>query len=194
MIPFTPRNKDNLIGLMVARCDGEHLGEIVFLQLSKQELIFGPMQVRARINQDQTIAKDLSLWNQQGSKVIRGQTLVLPIDNTFLYVEPIYLQASQAPMPQLKKVALASGSQLAYADTYGEALGQLESLRGIASGPPAESSGSPPPSKQEGRTANLQDARVDEARSRLRRYRELMSQGKFADAGKELEAIEQLLK
>jgi uncharacterized membrane protein (UPF0182 family) len=194
MIPFTPRNKDNLIGLMVARCDGEHLGEIVFLQLSKQELIFGPMQVRARINQDQTIAKDLSLWNQQGSKVIRGQTLVLPIDNTFLYVEPIYLQASQAPMPQLKKVALASGSQLAYADTYGEALRQLESLRGMVPSPPAESSGAPPPSKQESRVANLQDARVEEARSRLRRYRELMSQGKFADAGKELEAIEQLLK
>jgi len=76
--PFTPRNKDNLIGLMAARCDGAHLGEVVVLQLSKQELIFGPMQIAARINQEQTISKDLTLWNQQGSQVLRGQTLVLP--------------------------------------------------------------------------------------------------------------------
>src|SRR5204863_9525366 len=90
---FTPpRPRDNLIGMMLARCDGEHLGEIVVLLLSKQELIFGPMQIAARINQDQTISKDLTLWNQQGSTVKRGQTLVLPVDNTFLYVEPIYIQ------------------------------------------------------------------------------------------------------
>ena len=87
MLPFTPRNKDNLIGLMAARCDGPHLGEVVVLQLSKQELIFGPMQIAARINQDQTISKDLTLWNQQGSQVLRGQTLVLPVGNTFLYVD-----------------------------------------------------------------------------------------------------------
>ena len=79
------------------------------LLLSKQELIFGPMQVDALINQDQNISKDLSLWNQQGSQVLRGQMLVLPIDNTFLYVDPIYIQATQARMPQLKKVVLASG-------------------------------------------------------------------------------------
>jgi uncharacterized membrane protein (UPF0182 family) len=118
---FTPRNKDNMIGLMVARCDGEHLGELVFLQLSKQELIFGTMQIGARINQDQTISKDLSLWNQQGSQVLRGQTLVLPVGNTFLYVEPLYIQASEARMPQLKKVVLAIGNPLIYRDTYEQA-------------------------------------------------------------------------
>ncbi|MCX7603111.1 MAG: UPF0182 family protein, partial [Bryobacteraceae bacterium] len=79
MTTFTPRNKDNLIGLMVARCDGEALGELHFLQLSKQQLIFGPMQIEARINQDQVISKDLTLWNQQGSQVLRGQMLVLPV-------------------------------------------------------------------------------------------------------------------
>ena len=73
MTTFTPRNKDNLIGVMVARCDGESLGELNFLQLSKQELIYGPMQIEARINQDQVISKDLTLWNQQGSQVLRGQ-------------------------------------------------------------------------------------------------------------------------
>ncbi len=111
MLPFTPRNRDNLIGLMMARCDGEHLGEKVVLLLSKQEIILGPIQVEARINQDQNISKDLTLWNQQGSQVLRGQMLVLPIEHTFLYVEPIYIQAAQAKMPQLKKVALAMGEQ-----------------------------------------------------------------------------------
>ena len=103
---------------MVARCDGEHLGEMVVLQLSKQELIFGPMQIAARINQDQNISKDLTLWNQQGSQVLRGQMLVLPVGNTFLYVDPIYIQATEARMPQLKKVVLAVGNRLIYADTY----------------------------------------------------------------------------
>ena len=125
MLPFTPRNRDNLIGLMMARCDGEHLGEKVVLLLSKQEIILGPMQIEARINQDQNISKDLTLWNQQGSQVLRGQMLVLPIGHTFLYVEPIYIQASQAKMPQLKKVALAMGNNLVYADTYQQALAQL---------------------------------------------------------------------
>lgn len=190
MLPFTPRNKDNLIGLMLARCDGEHLGEIVFLQLSKQELVFGPMQIKARINQDQNIAKDLSLWNQQGSKVIRGQMQVLPVDKTFLYVEPIYLQAAQAPMPQLRKVALATGSQIAYADTYEQALAQLTG--GVS--PQASAPAQPKPPQAANTTQTAADPRADEARNRLRRYRELMSQGKFAEAGRELEAIEALFK
>lgn len=192
MIPFTPRNKDNLIGLMVARCDGENLGEIVFLQLSKQELIFGPMQIKARINQDQNIAKDLTLWNQQGSKVIRGQMLILPLDKTFLYAEPIYLQASQAPMPQLKKVALAAGSQIAYADTYPQALAQLEAALNVARAP--ESITPQSSSKEVAMPSSTGDRRVEEARARMRRYRELMSQGKFAEAGKELESLEALLR
>src|SRR5678815_3475817 len=125
IISFTPRNKDNLIGVMAARCDGEHLGEMQVLQLSKQELIFGPMQVGARINQDQNISKDLSLWNQQGSQVLRGQILALPVGDTFLYVDPIYIQATEARMPQLKKVVLAVGNRLIYADTYDLALAQL---------------------------------------------------------------------
>lgn len=190
MVPFTPRNKDNLIGLMLARCDGDRLGEIVFLQLSKQELVFGPMQIKARINQDQNIAKDLTLWNQQGSKVIRGQMQVLPIDKTFLYVEPIYLQAAQAPMPQLRKVALATGSQIAYADTYEQALAQLTGSSVSLIDSPKEISEKAPAAAPLPST----DRRVDEARTRLRRYRELMSQGKFSEAGKELEALDILLK
>src|SRR5262249_1068532 len=125
--PFTPRTKDNLIGLMVARCDGENLGDMMVLLLSKQKLIFGPMQIAARINQDANISKDLTLWNQQGSQVLRGQILVLPVGDNFLYVAPIYIQATEARMPQLKKVVLAVGDRLIYADTYDQALAQLSS-------------------------------------------------------------------
>jgi uncharacterized membrane protein (UPF0182 family) len=189
MVPFTPRNKDNLIGLMVARCDGDALGDMVVLQLSKQELIFGPMQIGARINQDQTISKDLTLWNQQGSQVLRGQILVLPVGSTFLYVDPIYIQATEARMPQLKKVVLAVGDRMIYADTYDQALAQLSggaqelireattsSTPGVTSAPPSG------------------DQRLQSVRDHLKRYREFAAQGKWSEAGKELEAIEAVVK
>ena len=188
LLPFTPRNKDNLIGLMAARCDGDHLGEVVVLQLSKQELIFGPMQIAARINQDQNISKDLSLWNQQGSQVLRGQTLVLPVGNTFLYVDPIYIQATEARMPQLKKVVLAVGNRLIYADTYGQALGQLSSgAQQLVQQATAEAPSLAPP---RGGPSSGPDPRILRVRDHLRRYRELAAQGHWAEAGKELEAIE----
>ncbi|HTX34224.1 MAG TPA: UPF0182 family protein [Bryobacteraceae bacterium] len=194
MTPFTPRTKDNLIGLMVARCDGDQLGDMVVLMLSKQKLIFGPMQIAARINQDGTISKDLTLWNQQGSQVLRGQTLVLPVGNTFLYVDPIYIQATEARMPQLKKVVLAVGERLIYTDTYDEALAQLsagaqqlvQQAQAGASGAPAASGGQPP-----GMPAGTSsDARLSAIREHLQRYRALAAQGRWSEAGKELEAIE----
>jgi hypothetical protein len=184
MVPFTPRNKQNLIGLMVSRCDGPHLGEIEFLLLPKQEVIQGPLQVEALINQDQNISKDLTLWNQQGSQVLRSQILTLPIDQTFLYVAPIYIQASQARMPQLKKVALALGNTLVYADTYEKALADLRAAQeGKAPAPSVsvETTAAPTPSR---------DNRIDQIRGHLQRYRELAAQGKWAEAGKELEAID----
>ena len=191
LVPFTPRNKDNLIGLMVARCDGENLGDVVVLQLSKQELIFGPMQIGARINQEQTISKDLTLWNQQGSQVLRGQILVLPVGNTFLYVDPIYIQATEARMPQLKKVVLAVGNRLIYTDTYDEALAQLSTgaqqlIRQADTG----STPTPAPAAAGAAPAAPGDARIQRIRDHLRRYRELAAQGRWSEAGKELEAIE----
>jgi len=194
LVPFTPRNKDNLIGLMVARCDGENLGDVVVLLLSKQELIFGPMQVGARINQDQTISKDLTLWNQQGSQVLRGQILVLPVGNTFLYVDPIYIQATEARMPQLKKVVLAVGNRLIYTDTYDEALAQLSSgaqqLIQEATAAAPGSGGTPAPAASAATAATPADARLQRIREHLRRYRELAAQGRWSEAGKELEGIE----
>ena len=212
---FTPANKDNLIGVMYARCDGAHLGELQFAQLSKQNIIYGPMQIDARINQDQTISKDLTLWNQQGSQVIRGQTLVLPIDKSFLYVEPIYIQSSQASMPQLKKVALAMGNRLAYANTYEEALSDLIQQVGGKAPPqqeqeqqnggaaqagsgttqPGQTAASPGGASQAVSNQPISTqavATLTAIRDHLRRYRELSAQGRWADAGKELDQIQQL--
>jgi hypothetical protein len=197
MIQFTPRNKQNLIGVMAARCDGEHLGELVFLQLPKQEVIPGPLQVEALINQDQNISKDLTLWNQQGSQVLRSQILTLPIDQTFLYVAPIYIQAAQARMPQLKKVALVRGSTLIYADTYEQALAQLQAVQGGKQVPvltPSAPAASPQATQVTSAAPPSADPRIDNIRSHLQRYRELAAQGKWADAGKELEAVESAVK
>ncbi|HYI96217.1 MAG TPA: UPF0182 family protein, partial [Bryobacteraceae bacterium] len=186
---FTPRSKDNLIGVMAARCDPEHYGEIVVFQLSKESLIYGPLQIEARIDSDQNIAKDLALWNQQGSQVLRGQMLVLPIDDTFLYVEPIYIQSSQARMPQLKKVVLAVGNRLIYRDTYEEALAELA---GGATPAPVTTSQKV---REEApvTSAAPPSANIDGVRQHLRRYRELSSQGRWSEAGRELEALEKLV-
>jgi uncharacterized membrane protein (UPF0182 family) len=190
MAPFTPRNKNNLIGLMMGRCDGPSLGDVTVLMLSKQELIPGPMNISAYINQDQNISKDLTLWNQQGSHVVRGQILVLPVGNTFLYVDPIYIQAAEGSMPQLKKVVLAVGNRLIYADSYDQALSQLSAgarqLIQEAAAPPGNAApGQPAPAAAPGA-----DARLSRVRDHLRRYRELAAQGRWSEAGKELEAIE----
>jgi uncharacterized membrane protein (UPF0182 family) len=191
MTTFTPFSKENLIGVMLARCDGPKLGEVVVLQLSKQELILGPMQINARINQDQNISKDLTLWNQQGSQVLQGQTLVLPMGDTFLYVSPLYLQATQARMPQLKKVVLAVGNRLIYADTYDQALAMLGSGQTTA---PVAGTTAPTPAQGTptgtAAAATSGDPRIQSIRQHLQRYRELVSQGKFVDAGRELEAME----
>jgi hypothetical protein len=194
MTTFTPFSKENLIGVMLARCDAPHFGEIVVLQLSKQELILGPMQINARINQDQNISKDLTLWNQQGSQVLQGQTLVLPIGDNFLYVSPLYLQATQARMPQLKKVVLAVGNRLIYADSYEQALGMLAGSAPSAyaavsnantgtPAPGAPAAGAPTPAQPAST-----DPRIQSIRQHLQR--ELASQGKWADAGRELDAIQ----
>jgi len=194
MTTFTPLSKENLIGVMLARCDGDKLGEVVVLQLSKQELTLGPMQVNARINQDQNISKDLTLWNQQGSQVLQGQTLVLPVGDTFLYVSPIYLQATQARMPQLKKIVLAVGNRLIYSNTYEEALAALSQPGGSETGtqPSAQQNQPPGPAQPALQTNGPKslDPRIESIRQHLQRYRDLTSQGKWAAAGRELEAIQ----
>jgi uncharacterized membrane protein (UPF0182 family) len=186
MIPYTPHNKNNLIGLLAARCDGPHLGEMSAWLLSKQELIPGPMNVSAYVNQDQNISKDLTLWNQQGSHVIRGKILVLPMGNTFLYMQPIYIQSTDASMPQLKKVVLLAGNRLISADTYAAALAQLAP----GASQFAAQTASPVPTPRESPQPAAAQMHLDRVREHLRKYREFAAQGRWAEAGKELEAIE----
>ena len=178
MLPFTPRGKDNLIGWMAARCDGDRLNELIYFQLSKQQLVYGPMQIESRIDQDQIISKDLSLWNQQGSHVLRGNLVALPLGDAFLYVESIYIQATEARMPQLKKVVLAMGNRLIYRDTFEEGLADLTS--GRVTRPTAQAQAASP-----GPQPAVADQQLPALTERLRRLREQAT--KLVE---EIEAIE----
>ncbi len=112
MLPFTPRNKSNMIAWFCARNDGENLGKLLVFKFPKSELVYGPMQVESRIDQTPDISEKLTLWNQQGSRVTRGNLLVIPIRNSVIYVEPLYLQSDQSRMPELKKVIVAYGNSI----------------------------------------------------------------------------------
>jgi hypothetical protein len=140
MLPFTPRNKENMIGWMAARSDGDAYGTLVVYQFSKQELTYGPMQIEARIDQDTEISQDITLWSQSGSSVLRGNTLVIPIEDSIIYVEPLYLEATEkGTLPQLKRVIVAYGDRLTMEDTLTEA------LTVIFEGVPGDEDGSVPP-------------------------------------------------
>jgi hypothetical protein len=112
MLPFTPRNKDNMIGWMAASSDPERYGRRIVYTFPKQKLILGPEQVMARVNQDPQISQQLTLWNQRGSGVLFGNMLVIPIENSLVYVQPLYLQASRTAMPQLTRVVVAYGDSV----------------------------------------------------------------------------------
>ena len=125
MLPMTPTGKDNMIAWLYADSDGEDYGQMGVLQFSKQELVYGPRQIEARIDQDPLISQQLSLWNQRGSQVIRGNTMVIPVEGGLIYVEPIFLQAESGRMPELKRVIVAHGSHIAMQNTFAEALADV---------------------------------------------------------------------
>ena len=122
MLPLTPSKKDNMVAWMCARCDAPHYGELMVYTLPKDKLIYGPMQIEARINQKPEISSELTLWGQQGSRVIKGNQLVIPIKNAFIYVEPVYLQSEQGQIPELKRVIVAYKDKIAMRKTLYEAL------------------------------------------------------------------------
>jgi uncharacterized membrane protein (UPF0182 family) len=125
MMPYTPSSKQNMVAWLYARNDGEHYGELGVYKFPKQRLIYGPMQVESRIDQDPNISQQLSLWNQRGSQVIRGNLLVIPIDEAILYVEPIYLEAEASQLPELRRVIVAYGNRIAMEETLAEALARV---------------------------------------------------------------------
>ena len=122
MLPLTPSGKDNMIAWMCARCDAPHYGDLLVYTLPKDKLVYGPMQIEARINQKPDISSELTLWGQQGSQVIKGNQLVIPIKNSFVYVEPVYLQSEQGQIPELKRVIVAYKEQIEMRRTLDEAL------------------------------------------------------------------------
>jgi uncharacterized membrane protein (UPF0182 family) len=133
MVPFTPRGKDNLAAWMVARNDGAEYGKLRVYRLSRQRLVFGPQQIENRINQNTEISRQISLWDQRGSRVIRGDLLVIPIEESLLYVQPLYLQAEGGRIPELKRVVVAYENQVVMSETLDGSLAEL--FGGVAGAP-----------------------------------------------------------
>lgn len=125
MTPFTPRGKDNLAAWMVARMDGENYGKLSVYRFPKQSLVYGPKQIANRINQDTEISRQLTLWDQRGSEVVRGELLVIPIEESLIYVQPIYLRAEGGNIPELKRVVVAHENRVVMAETLDEGLDAL---------------------------------------------------------------------
>jgi uncharacterized protein len=125
ILPFTPANRENMVAWMAAKSNLDSYGEIIVYQFGKDSLFFGPQQIEARIDQDPVISAQLSLWNQQGSSAIRGNLLVIPIGNSLLYIEPLYLQAQSGKIPELKRVIVASADRVVMAENLGLALIQM---------------------------------------------------------------------
>jgi len=192
ILPFTPANRNNLIGWLGARSDADAYGKLRAYHFPKTKFVDGPLQIQARIDQNSQLSSQLTLWNQQGSKVIRGNLLVIPFGATLLFVEPIYLQAERSPMPELRLVVLATQDRLAYSTTFDDALKNL--LEGGTEGPVLTSSGGS--GSPEGPVSGVgTDARtlVDRANQALNDYRRLTAEGKLGEAGAKLDELKRIL-
>jgi uncharacterized membrane protein (UPF0182 family) len=198
ILPFTPANRNNLIGWIAARSDGEHYGKAVVYDFPKTKLVDGPLQVEARIDQNAQLSGQLSLWNQQGSHVRRGGLIVLPVGRALLYAEPIYLQAEHSPMPELRLVVLALQDRLAYAPTFDAALaallGNAPSTLALQAAP-ALSVARPTTATTNNQEASVgtSDALVAGAAQDLAEYQRLTAEGKLGEAGQRLEQLKQKL-
>jgi uncharacterized membrane protein (UPF0182 family) len=186
MLPLTPSKKDNMVAWMCARSDGDNYGQLLIYTLSKEKLIYGPMQIEARINQQPSISSELTLWGQQGSSVIRGNLLIIPIAHSFIYVEPVYLQSEQGEIPQLKRVIAVQNGQLEMEKDLDAALRAVFSVEGI------------PKEQQQKAVMGLPTGPLSTmAQQALNHYNKAMEYLKQADWGKygeELKQIQQILK
>jgi uncharacterized membrane protein (UPF0182 family) len=193
MLPFTPRQKDNLAAWMVARSDGDHYGKLVAFQFPKQTVIFGPRQVAARISQDQVIAPQITLWNQQGSEVIQGTLLVIPIEESLIYIRPLYLRAAGGKIPELKRVIVAYQNQIVMEETLDESLSRLfPGGRPRAEHVPVVPAGPTPPGQ-------IEESRTDvatlaaEARAIYDRALKAQREGNWALYGEEIKRLGEVL-
>ena len=196
ILPFTPANRNNLIGWIAGRSDGAQYGTSVVYDFPKTKLVDGPLQIEARIDQNAQLSGQLTLWNQQGSHVRRGTLLVIPCGHALLYAEPIYLQAERSPMPELRLVVLALQDRLAYGPTFDSAMralfgGEVSSLSGTTNPVAAErsavaSASAPKP------VADL-NALIAGAAKDLADYQRLTAEGKLGEAGQKLEQLKRKL-
>jgi hypothetical protein len=192
ILPFTPASRNNMIGWIAARSDGEHYGTAVVYDFPKTRLVDGPQQIEARIDQNAQLSGQLTLWNQQGSHVRRGDLLVIPCGRALLYAEPIYLQAERSPMPELRVVVLALQDRLAYAPTFAAALASLfgseASTLSSVEAPQAapEAGGATKP-------AESLNSLIGQAGKDFSDYQRLTSEGKLADAGQKLDDLKRVL-
>ena len=185
MLPMVPSKRENMIAWLAARCDPPDYGKLIVYEFPKDKLVYGPFQIEARINQNPQISQQLSLWNQMGSRVIRGNLLVIPIENSILYISPLYLRAETGQLPELKRVIAAYGDQVVMEETLPAALAAL--FRETA----------PPALLPEARASMpLVGLTADRAREALSHYQQAMEQlksGNWSGFGAELEALRQLL-
>jgi uncharacterized membrane protein (UPF0182 family) len=198
ILPFTPANRNNLIGWIAGRSDGEHYGTSVVYDFPKTKLVDGPMQIEARIDQNAQLSGQLTLWNQQGSHVRRGALLVIPSGRALLYAEPIYLQAAQSPMPELRLVVLALQDRLAYGPTFEAALTSLFG-GGSSSLSAAEAPQTTPEAAGAAGTAAAphpaedMNALIHEAGKDFDEYQKLTAAGKLGEAGQKLDQLKHTL-
>ncbi len=182
MTPFTPQKRNNMISWLAAQCDFPAYGKMLFYELPKDKLIYGPMQIEAMIDQNTAIAAQLTLWDQKGSRVIRGNLIAVPIENSFLYVVPVYLTAEGTDFPQLKRVIVISGDKVAMEPTLDEA---IQSVFGTEQ--PGISAQVP------GTAAPAGHPELGQARAQFDDAQKAMQQGNWGDFGKSMEALKRLL-
>lgn len=189
IVPFTPVGRDNLIAWMAGRSDDPNYGELVVYEFPKQELIYGPSQIEALIDQDPDISAQLSLWSQRGSDVIRGNLLVIPVGEALMYVEPLYLRAETSELPELKRVIVSSGGDVAWAETFAGALENLLGMPVLASTEPAAAPEAGVGTATSGATPDVA-ALVSSAQNHWDAAQEALRAGDWATYGEEMNALQ----
>ena len=183
MLPMVPSRRDNMIAWLAARCDSPDYGKLIVYEFPKDKLVYGPFQIEALINQNTEISQQLTLWNQMGSRVIRGNLLVIPIENSILYVSPLYLRAAQGQLPELKRVIAAYGDHVVMKETLAEALSALFETGGAPKIPSASTGTPPAPAAAQAREA------LDHYNQAIER----LKSGDWAGFGTQLDAMRGLL-
>jgi uncharacterized membrane protein (UPF0182 family) len=185
MLPMVPSQRENMIAWLAARCDPPHYGELIVYEFPKDKLVYGPFQIEARINQDTAISQQLSLWNQLGSRVIRGVLHVIPIENSILYVSPLYLRAETGQIPELKRVIAAYGDKVVMEETLAEALAVLFKEATVTSPHAGASTGTS--------LAAPESDRAREALGHYNRAMEHLKAGDWGGFGAELDKLRSIL-